>query len=72
MLDQKQWKECKSSLCEFEVCDTGRLEDQPSEFVQTDFANEYIGGGVLNSGRVQVRYCIILFLMQILVFLGAL
>ena len=49
-------------LCEFDVRDSGRIEDRPEVFIQTDFANEYIGGGVLNTGRVQV--CLYLFCLS--------
>lgn len=49
------WQTCDVRLCKMEVRDSGRLEDEPAKFIQTDFANEYIGGGVLESGRVQVR-----------------
>ena len=59
--DLHDWADCNITLCEFDVKDSGRIEDQPEVFIQTDFANEYIGGGVLNTGRVQV--C--LYLLQI-------
>ena len=60
--DLHDWEKCNITLCEFEVRDSGRIEDQPEIFIQTDFANEYIGGGVLNTGRVQV--CLYLFCLR--------
>lgn len=40
-------------LCQLEVKDKGKIEDSPGA-LQVDFANEYIGGGVLGCGQVQV------------------
>ena len=31
----------------------GTIEDEGKDYVQTDFANEFIGGGVLGHGCVQ-------------------
>ena len=59
--DLHDWEECDIALCEFDVRDSGRIEDRPEVFIQTDFAIEYIVGWVLNTGRVQV--C--LYLLQI-------
>ncbi|XP_067948934.1 uncharacterized protein [Watersipora subatra] len=56
--DLTEWSD-SSMLCDFEVRDTGSIEDNPDEVLQTDFANEYIGGGTLSGGRVQeeIMFC---------------
>jgi len=45
---------CKNEtvLCDFNVFDEGAIEDQPGQ-IHADFANQYIGGGVLEGGNVQ-------------------
>ncbi len=48
------WKSSKATLTEFEVSD-GRFIESFDGCLQVDFANEYIGGGVLQQGNVQVR-----------------
>lgn len=50
-----EWLHCNLRLCDLEVKETGGIEDD-TEHLQVDFANEYIGGGVLTSGQVQVSY----------------
>ncbi len=45
--------ECRKSLCPLVVKTEGLLEDAGCGVLQTDFANEYLGGGVLQTGRVQ-------------------
>ena len=47
------WKSSKAALTEFEVTD-GRYIESFDGCLQVDFANEYIGGGVLQQGNVQV------------------
>ncbi len=42
-----------TKLCHMEWFDEGRIEDEPAESIHTDFANAYIGGGVLTHGCVQ-------------------
>ena len=49
------WGECTTPLLAFESFTEGRIEDAHGS-LQVDFANEYIGGGVLNMGNVQVCY----------------
>jgi len=39
-------------LCDFEVFENGAIEDQPGQ-LHADFANQFIGGGVLEGGNVQ-------------------
>ena len=48
------WKSCDLSLGEFEISD-GCFIESFDGCLQVDFANEYIGGGVLQQGNVQVR-----------------
>ncbi|RWW65663.1 hypothetical protein BHE74_00027017 [Ensete ventricosum] len=36
------------------VFSSGLIEDQPHEAIEVDFANEYLGGGALKWGCVQV------------------
>ena len=47
------WKRCDIPLGEFEVSD-GNFIESYNGCLQVDFANEYIGGGVLQQGNVQV------------------
>ena len=42
----------KKKLCDVEICESGSLFDSEASFF-VDFANEYIGGGVLSGGCVQ-------------------
>ena len=52
--DQREaWKECETTLSVFEQPADGLIEDAHGS-LQVDFANEYIGGGVLGMGNVQV------------------
>ena len=53
--DQKFWNECDLPLGEFEISDRRFIESFEG-CLQVDFANEYIGGGVLQQGNVQVGY----------------
>ncbi|KAF4662591.1 hypothetical protein FOL46_005218 [Perkinsus olseni] len=48
-----------SKLCEVKICDTGGIEDAHG-LLQADFANRFIGGGVLEGGNVQeeIRFSI--------------
>ena len=39
-------------LCEIKICESGSMFDGEAEYC-VDFANKYIGGGVLNDGIVQ-------------------
>ena len=58
--------------------DTGTIEDDGIKMLQVDFANKYIGGGVLDTGCVQeeIRYvsmicvvccCLLLFVVVVVV-----
>ena len=44
---------CDRLLCPLIVCPDGKIEDSGSRVLQMDFANAYIGGGVLFDGNVQ-------------------
>ncbi len=47
------WKDCKEPLGPFECLSEGMIEDAHG-CLQVDFANAFIGGGVLHFGTVQV------------------
>ncbi|XP_069104983.1 uro-adherence factor A-like [Argopecten irradians] len=47
------WLNCDLSLCPLKVYEDGVIEDAGCQAVEVDFANKYIGGGVLGRGRVQ-------------------
>ena len=48
------WKECTLPLSPF-VSNAEGLIEADDGALQVDFANEYIGGGVLSMGNVQVK-----------------
>lgn len=48
------WGKCQSPLTPFESPADGSLIEDAHGCLQVDFANAYIGGGVLNMGNVQV------------------
>ncbi|CAF3456477.1 unnamed protein product [Rotaria socialis] len=54
-----RWSEVKTDLCDLHLTTGQKIEDVPS-VLQVDFANKYIGGGVLSAGCVQeeIRFCI--------------
>eukprot|EP00485_Elphidium_margaritaceum_P001682 CAMPEP_0202691336 /NCGR_PEP_ID=MMETSP1385-20130828/6078_1 /ASSEMBLY_ACC=CAM_ASM_000861 /TAXON_ID=933848 /ORGANISM="Elphidium margaritaceum" /LENGTH=532 /DNA_ID=CAMNT_0049346727 /DNA_START=20 /DNA_END=1618 /DNA_ORIENTATION=- len=52
VLDAPALLQNTSELCEFTVHDEGGIEEQSCQ-LHADFANEYIGGGVLHGGNVQ-------------------
>lgn len=47
------WEECNEQLLPFESLSDGMIETADG-CLQVDFANAYIGGGVLGFGQVQV------------------
>ncbi|KAL5004025.1 hypothetical protein ScPMuIL_017481 [Solemya velum] len=47
------WLNCNSVLCPVIVHQDGVIEDSGYETLHVDFANRFIGGGVLGRGRVQ-------------------
>ncbi|VDK84342.1 unnamed protein product [Litomosoides sigmodontis] len=56
----KEWSAIHSPLSKLYVSHTGTIEDDGHGMLQVDFANKYIGGGVLRSGCVQeeIRFLI--------------
>lgn len=52
--DGTAWKECSKPLVPVESLVEGLIEEAHG-CLQVDFANSYIGGGVLGMGNVQVR-----------------
>lgn len=55
------WEGCSEPLVPFESLSEGLIEDAHG-CLQVDFANAYIGGGVLGLGNVQVRHQLTLLL----------
>ena len=55
-----RWRDCKAPLCQLSVRVDGVIEAAGSCALQADFANMYIGGGVLSHGCVQeeIRFLI--------------
>ena len=54
--DHISWNRLKNSekkLCKLRVDLTTRIEDTAKTYARVDFANAYLGGGVLNTGCVQ-------------------
>lgn len=60
VLDFPDWSKCKETLTTVVAHTEGRIEDEGKDSIQIDFANKFIGGGVLNYGCVQeeIRFCI--------------
>ena len=55
----KEWLKCTTPLLPLTVVESGGIEGAPGA-LQADFANEYLGGGVLHGGNVQeeIRFSI--------------
>lgn len=57
-----KWNECQMNFADalLHVSDDGTIEDDGEGLLQVDFANKYLGGGVLNYGCVQeeIRFVI--------------
>ncbi|XP_071952189.1 poly(ADP-ribose) glycohydrolase-like [Antedon mediterranea] len=54
------WTRCNRKLCNLHVSTHGTIEDQGKGMLQMDFANKFVGGGVLGYGSVQeeIRFLI--------------
>ena len=54
------WSSSDQNLACLHLSTEGKIETEGAGFLQADFANEYIGGGVLRSGLVQeeIRFTI--------------
>jgi hypothetical protein len=63
-LNLDDWCSNGNLLSKFVVSEFGSIEAAQGA-LQADFANEYIGGGVLGSGCVQVDYCVSLLSINI-------
>ncbi|XP_031574946.1 poly(ADP-ribose) glycohydrolase-like [Actinia tenebrosa] len=55
-----RWDKCTSTFTRLHVSTSGTIEDDGTGFLQVDFANKYIGGGVIGEGCVQeeIRFLI--------------
>jgi len=47
----ESWRQCDEELCEVEFNDGGKIEDAKGA-IEIDFANKFLGGGVLRGGMV--------------------
>lgn len=58
--DFPNWDVAQETLSGFHVSSEGTIEKEGMGFLQMDFANRFIGGGVLNWGCVQeeIRFII--------------
>ncbi|GBG86642.1 hypothetical protein CBR_g41704 [Chara braunii] len=71
--DSSFWSTRKAVLCQFNVSEGGTIEDDGTGCLELDFANAYLGGGVLGAGCVQeeVRFVICPELIAGMLFLSA-
>lgn len=65
------WLNCDVELCPLIVHQDGVIEDAGCSAIEVDFANKYIGGGVLGRGRVQeeIRFTVCPELITSLLFM---
>lgn len=58
--DMPDWERCNTLFGKLHVSTSGTIEDNGTGFLQVDFANKYIGGGVIGEGCVQeeIRFLI--------------
>ncbi|XP_038589571.1 poly(ADP-ribose) glycohydrolase isoform X3 [Micropterus salmoides] len=59
--DPSHWRHCKEKMPKLHVTSRGTIEREGTGMLQVDFANKWIGGGVLGSGLLQEE---ILFLIN--------
>jgi poly(ADP-ribose) glycohydrolase len=52
-LPWEAWRQSSAPLCSVDIREDGIIEDAGPRALQCDFANKYIGGGVLSRGCVQ-------------------
>ncbi len=59
ILNRANWDNSDKPMCKVDIEPTQKIEEAEG-MLQVDFANQYIGGGVLNDGSVQeeIRFCI--------------
>ena len=48
-----QWKDSQQKLLNLEIRPTGKIEDVAQEAIEVDFANKFLGGGVIKKGTAQ-------------------
>lgn len=53
---EPKWDEIELNLVNLNALPNGRIENEGEKMTQVDFANEFIGGGVLGYGLVQVYF----------------
>ncbi|XP_076454449.1 poly(ADP-ribose) glycohydrolase-like [Babylonia areolata] len=60
LVDSHKWASSMDNLTQLHVSSTGTIEDNGRGMLQVDFANKYLGGGVLGHGCVQeeIRFAI--------------
>ncbi|XP_014250217.1 poly(ADP-ribose) glycohydrolase isoform X1 [Cimex lectularius] len=47
------WSEREEKFCKLHITSVGTIEDQGAGLMEVDFANKFVGGGVLGRGSVQ-------------------
>ncbi|KAJ3021745.1 UNVERIFIED_CONTAM: hypothetical protein HDU68_009493, partial [Siphonaria sp. JEL0065] len=55
------WESLSTGFCDMRVETTGKIEDEGTGCLMADFANEFIGGGVLGQGAVQEEILFIIY-----------
>ncbi|GAQ91316.1 Poly (ADP-ribose) glycohydrolase [Klebsormidium nitens] len=70
----EDWAASTAALCPLQVLDGGTIEDDGAAYLQVDFANAFLGGGVLGAGCVQeeIRFMLCPELLVGMLFLPAL
>lgn len=60
IMTEKQWLDSSKKMKKVTIKAQGSIEDYIKDTIQLDFANKYLGGGVLNNGDVQeeIRFTI--------------
>ena len=58
--DLPDYDNLKIKMSKVEILDSGTIEEIDKNVIQADFANKFVGGGVLKKGCVQeeIRFCI--------------
>merc|ERR1719342_1340220 len=64
------WSSCQQRLSKLHMSSTGLIESEGGGMLQADFANKFVGGGVLSSGLVQeeIRFTVCPELMASMLF----
>ena len=72
--DLDSWKFSPKPMTKVKTLDKGKIEEYIKNTIQLDFANKFLGGGVLNTGMVQeeIRFCINPELMPSMILFDAL